>query len=189
MARGVSFPGGFDILQTLRSPLAVWAASISDFCFDEDACHASEIMGDGPREVVNVCKMVKLGRRVAIKTEPFWYLHQLVRDWPDPTSEGENVPDGICSAISSRRQRRDGVEDSANRYMFRRRRLEKNHFALRIACHEGQHLSECPQANDLPNATFPFRIQAATRKSSNEENLAIVDPVNRSHTMAICAVS
>lgn len=74
IARGVSLPGGFDILQTLRSPLADCVASISDFCFDEEACQASEVMGDGPRDEVKVCKMVKIGRRVDIKMDPFWYL-------------------------------------------------------------------------------------------------------------------
>lgn len=66
--------GGFDTLQTLRSPFAACVANISDFCFDDDACHASEIIGDGPRDVVNVCKIVKVGRRVAIRIDPFWYL-------------------------------------------------------------------------------------------------------------------
>lgn len=69
--------GGFDILQTLRSPLADWVASISDFCFAEDACHASEMMGDGNRDEVKVCKMVKLGKREAMRIDPFWYLRLL----------------------------------------------------------------------------------------------------------------
>lgn len=54
ITRGDSFPGGFDTLQTLKSPFEDWVASISDFCFDEDACQAKEIIGEGPREVVRV---------------------------------------------------------------------------------------------------------------------------------------
>lgn len=54
ITRGDSFPGGFDTLQTLRSPLEACVASISDFCFDEEACQAKDTIGDGPREVVKV---------------------------------------------------------------------------------------------------------------------------------------
>ena len=61
MTRGASLPGGFATLQTLRSPLKDKVASISDFCFDDDACHANETMGDGPREVDMVCRMVNVG--------------------------------------------------------------------------------------------------------------------------------
>lgn len=61
MTRGVSLPGGFATLQTLRSPFADCVANMSDFCFDEEACHANVTIGDGPRDVVRVCKMVKVG--------------------------------------------------------------------------------------------------------------------------------
>lgn len=87
MARGGSLPGGFDILQTLKSPLAACVASISDFCFDDDACHASEVIGEGPRELVKVCRMVKMGRRVAIRMEPFWYLGGSAGVNSHPTNE------------------------------------------------------------------------------------------------------
>lgn len=50
-------------------------ASISDFCFDDEACQASDTMGDGARDVVRVCKMVNDGCRAAIKIDPFWYLY------------------------------------------------------------------------------------------------------------------
>ena len=99
IALGVSFPGGFDMLQTLKSPFAAWVASISDFCFDDDACHASEIIGDGPRDVVNVCKMVKIGRRVAIKIDPFWYLLTVNEVRPKHL---ENIPNGISPTIRCR---------------------------------------------------------------------------------------
>ena len=61
MVRGVSFSAGLETLQTLRSPFAAWEASISDFCFDEEACHANPIVGDGPRGVLNACKMLNVG--------------------------------------------------------------------------------------------------------------------------------
>jgi hypothetical protein len=54
ITRGDSFPGGFATLQTRKSPFDDCVASMSDFCFDEDACQAKEIIGDGPREVVRV---------------------------------------------------------------------------------------------------------------------------------------
>lgn len=58
MTRGDSFPGGFATLQTRKSPLEACVANMSDFCFDDEACHARERIGDGPREVVNVWRMV-----------------------------------------------------------------------------------------------------------------------------------
>lgn len=64
-----------DTLQTLESPSLVWTASMSDFCRDEDACQLSETIGEGPLEVVRLCKIVNLGCRVATSREPFWYLH------------------------------------------------------------------------------------------------------------------
>jgi hypothetical protein len=54
ITRGDSFPGGFATLQTRKFPFDDCVASISDFCFDEDACHAREIIGDGSREVGKV---------------------------------------------------------------------------------------------------------------------------------------
>jgi hypothetical protein len=44
---------------------------MSDFCFEDDACQASVTIGDGPLEVVKLCRMVKRGCNVAIKSEPF----------------------------------------------------------------------------------------------------------------------
>lgn len=71
MVRGGSFSGGFETLQTFKSPFNACEASISDFCFDDDACHAKLIKGDGARDAVKVCRIVKVGLRVAIKVEPF----------------------------------------------------------------------------------------------------------------------
>jgi len=45
---------------------------MSDFWRDDEACHAKVTMGDGPRDVVKLCKMVNLGWSVAINSEPFW---------------------------------------------------------------------------------------------------------------------
>lgn len=72
ITRGDSFPGGFATLHTLKSPLEAWVANMSDFCFEDEACQASEIIGEGPRAVVKVWRMVNWGRRVAIKIDPFW---------------------------------------------------------------------------------------------------------------------
>lgn len=46
--------GDLATLQTRKSPSFVWAANMSDFCRDEEACHASVTMGDGPLEVVRL---------------------------------------------------------------------------------------------------------------------------------------
>jgi len=77
---GASAVGGFDTLHTLRSPSAVWVASMSDFCLDEDACQVSVTIGDGARDVVRVCRMVKLGCNAANKMEPLLYLRQCEDD-------------------------------------------------------------------------------------------------------------
>ena len=71
MAFGTSAPAGLAMLQTLRSPLAICTASMSDLCLEEDACHASPIMGDGVTDVERVCNIVKDGSSEAISIEPF----------------------------------------------------------------------------------------------------------------------
>lgn len=63
--------GTFGTLHTRRSPSVVCAASISDFCFDEDPCQAKPAIGEGDLGVVRVCRMVNDGCSVAIKMEPF----------------------------------------------------------------------------------------------------------------------
>lgn len=52
---------------------------MSVFCFDEDPCHARPVMGDGDRDVVKVCKIVK-GCNVAIRIEPLVYPIAKVRE-------------------------------------------------------------------------------------------------------------
>jgi hypothetical protein len=44
---------------------------MSDFCFEEEACHVRDTIGEGAREVVNVCRMVKDGCNAARRMEPF----------------------------------------------------------------------------------------------------------------------
>lgn len=66
--------GALGTLHTRRSPSAVWAASISDFCLDEEPCHARPATGEGALGVVRVCRMVKEGCNVAISMEPLRYL-------------------------------------------------------------------------------------------------------------------
>ena len=58
---GFSAVAGFAILHTLRSPSDICEVSISDFCFDEEACQARLTIGEGDREVVSVCKTVNAG--------------------------------------------------------------------------------------------------------------------------------
>src|SRR5947199_2617461 len=48
MTFGASLVGGLATLQTLKSLSDVCVASISDFCFDDEACHARPAIGDGP---------------------------------------------------------------------------------------------------------------------------------------------
>jgi hypothetical protein len=63
-----------DTLQTRKSPSCVCTASMSDFCRDDEACHASVTMGDGALCVVRLCRIVKRGCSVATSKDPFWYL-------------------------------------------------------------------------------------------------------------------
>ena len=74
ITRGVSLVGGLAMLQTLKSPSWVWVASMSDFCLEEEACHARAAMGEGPREVDKVCRMVNVGCRDAKRIDPLLYL-------------------------------------------------------------------------------------------------------------------
>lgn len=60
----------FDTLQTLKSPSCFWTASISDFCRDEEACQERLMTGEGPLEVVKLCRILKRGCKVAIRSDP-----------------------------------------------------------------------------------------------------------------------
>jgi hypothetical protein len=74
MTRGASLVGGLATLQTLRSPSEVWVASMSDFCFDEEACQARFAIADGPLDVLRVWRIVKAGCSDAKRIDPFLYL-------------------------------------------------------------------------------------------------------------------
>ena len=78
ITRGTSAEGGFATLQTRRSPSAVWVANMSDFCLVEDACHVRVAIGDGPREVDKVCRIVNDGVKPARRTDPLLYLPRSV---------------------------------------------------------------------------------------------------------------
>ena len=71
---GASLFGGFETLQTRKSPSTVCVASMSDLCFVDEACHTKFATAEGARAVVRVCRMVKEGWSPTIKIDPFWYL-------------------------------------------------------------------------------------------------------------------
>jgi hypothetical protein len=54
MTLGASLVGGLATLQTLKSPSEVCVASISDFCLDDEACHARFAIAEGPLDVLRV---------------------------------------------------------------------------------------------------------------------------------------
>ena len=74
MTCGGEAEGGFDILHTRKSPSIVCVANMSDFCLDEDACHANVTMGEGALVVLRVWMMVKVGFKDTSRIEPFIYL-------------------------------------------------------------------------------------------------------------------
>ena len=59
------------MLHTRKSQLALCTANMSDFCFDEDACHAKPTIGAGATELERVWRMVKVGSSEAMMTDPF----------------------------------------------------------------------------------------------------------------------
>jgi hypothetical protein len=61
MIVGASWCGVFGTLQTLRSPSAVWVASMSVFCLEEEPCQAKPVIRDGARDVVSVWRIVNAG--------------------------------------------------------------------------------------------------------------------------------
>lgn len=89
--------GGLDTLQTLKSPSAVWVASMSDFCFEDEACHVKATIGDGARDVVRVWRIVKEGCNAANKIDPFLYLIMVIilhSRWNQM-----NIPNGVCFTV------------------------------------------------------------------------------------------
>jgi hypothetical protein len=67
----------FGMLQTRKSPSMVCAASMSDFCFEDEPCQASLLRGDGGLFVLNVWRIVKDGCKFAMRMEPFIYLRRV----------------------------------------------------------------------------------------------------------------
>lgn len=59
------------MLHMRKSPSAVCAANMSDFCLDEEPCHESAFIGDGALAVLRVCRIVNEGCSDAIRIEPF----------------------------------------------------------------------------------------------------------------------
>ena len=70
MTLGASAVGGLDTLHTRRSPSAVRVANMSDFCLEEDACQDNDVIGDGARDVMRVCRIVKDGCKDASSMDP-----------------------------------------------------------------------------------------------------------------------
>ena len=98
---GASAVGGLETLQTRKSPSEVCVANISDFCLDDDACHARLTIGEGAREVVKVCKIVKEGCKATTRIDPFRYLALCKQ--PRLNLNLLYLPDGIYLTIRSRR--------------------------------------------------------------------------------------
>lgn len=70
ITQGASLLGGLGTLQTRRSPSADCVASMSDFCFEDEPCHARLMIGEGSLGVLSVCKMVNDGCSDAMRIEP-----------------------------------------------------------------------------------------------------------------------
>jgi hypothetical protein len=55
---------------------------MSDFWRDDEACHANVTIGDGPLEVLRLCRMVNLGCNAAIKSDPLANLNSVSHRLP-----------------------------------------------------------------------------------------------------------
>ena len=150
MLLGVSVPAGLPMLQTRRSPSALCTANMSDFCFDDEACHASPRMGDGALAVERVCKTVKEGKREAIRMDPFLYLSS-IRSAGVHMVRNFNLdkPNGESLAVACRRDRGDGVENRPCGLVLRGRGLEQDDFASVVTCYA---VSALPTTNFLPSS-------------------------------------
>lgn len=132
MIVGVSCCGDLGTLQTLRSPSAVWVASMSDFCLEEVPCHASPVMRDGAREVVRVCRIVKAGLRVAMRIEPLRYLVELATKLGDTLRK--YIPDRKCAVVTRRSNSGDRIEYCSRTNVLICRWLKKYDGTLNVAC-------------------------------------------------------
>lgn len=149
----------------------VCAASISDFCFEDDPCHASLLSGDGARLVLKVCRIVNDGCSVAMSIDPFMYPSANVLQSAAGASAvmGSNmVLADICSDV-----------DGSNKMTFPCELPEEcKRTSIKIRCRETS-----------PNAILEFFIHAAVRMSSYEANLAISSPVITSQTIVVRLLS
>ena len=116
IALGTSAPAGFAILQTRKSPLAICTASISDLCFEFDACQAKPTIGDGVTDVDRVCKIVKEGKRDAIRIDPLLYL--FFDEYHESEPFGILLPYGKRLAICTGGDCRNRIVDSPGRLVL-----------------------------------------------------------------------
>jgi hypothetical protein len=119
MMLGASPLAVFGMLQTRKSPSTVCAASMSDFCFDDEPCQASMFRGDGGLFVLNVWRMVKDGCKLAIRMEPFMYLSTVSIPFQRHSNLGVSIPDRKGAAVRRRCKCGNGVEYCPCRYVFR----------------------------------------------------------------------
>jgi len=76
---------------------------MSDFCFDEDACHAKVTIDEGEIEVVvRVCSIVNEGDNAAISTDPLLYLFLFVSEICDNRRSKTCIPQCKRFAIGRR---------------------------------------------------------------------------------------
>lgn len=174
---------------------------MSDFCRDDDACQFSVTIGDGPLDVVRLCKMVNRGCSVAISREPFWYLdgcqHGLFG--APPPLGGGYMGSMSTYPIAKVLQSADGANAVTAIWSI----------VLAEICSEvvgskrimfpwvlpggSCHISSCRdfegKVSGLPNATLPFLIHAATVRCSYEAKRATSSPDMMSQTMAVWLAS
>ena len=149
----------------------VCAASISDFCFEDDPCQASLLSGDGARFVLKVCRIVKEGCRVAINIDPFIY----------PSANVLQSAAGARAVMGSNMVLADICSDvEGSKRMTLPCELPEDCQCV----HETSLLQEIS-----PKAMLEFFIQAAVLMSSYDANLAISSPVTTSHTIVVRLLS
>ena len=178
---GVSCCGDLGTLQTLKSPSAVWVASMSVFCLEEVPCHASPVIRDGAREVVRVCRIVKAGLRVAIRMEPLRYLAKLAMLLGDRLRDV--IPDRKGAIVACRSNSGDGIENCPRTDVLVCSWLKQYDGTLDVTyLRSAFAFYHIPASDHLPKAMLPFRIKCATLIGSYATKRAISRPVRMSHT-------
>lgn len=198
--RALSSPSSdLGTLHTRRSPSLVWTANISDFCFDEEACHANVVMVEGCIEVVvRVCSIVKAGDKAAMSTEPLLYLlcnmqsqnvyleHCGMHTYPKANAlqsavgaiahRGSNIVRAvIASAFSGLKSMRLPKESPASQPKSQKRRPARR-------ANAGGNVT-------IPKTRFPFFIHDATRISSYASYCESTSPESISQTIAVLDLS